>query len=142
MAYSMVAIYGMNKKVGNVSYYDPNSEYSFNKPYSEDTAKTIDEEVKKLIEECHQRTLDLLRQRRAELEAIAHELLQKEILYKHDLERLIGKRPYEPRHVYDENGQENLPPPQEPATPVIPHVTDTPGQSTTEDQPVTPTGVS
>lgn len=116
MAYSMVAIYGMNKKVGNVSYYDPNSEYSFNKPYSEDTAKIIDEEVKKLIEECHQRTLNLLREKNAELEKLAQELLQKEILYKHDLERLIGRRPYETKHVYDENGQSALP---EEVTPAV-----------------------
>ncbi len=105
MAYSMVAIYGMNKKIGNVSYYDPNTEYSFNKPYSEDTAKIIDEEVKKLIEECHQRTLQLLKEKSHELEVLAQELLKKEILYKVDLERLIGKRPYEPKHVYDEETQ-------------------------------------
>lgn len=105
LAYSMIMIYGMNKKVGNLSYHDPNNEYSFSKPYSEETAKIIDEEVKQLIDSCYQRTLDLLKQKRIELEALAKELLEKEILYKHDLERLIGKRPFETRHSFEENGK-------------------------------------
>ncbi len=103
LAFSMIAIYGMNKKIGYVSYNDPNNEYSFNKPYSEDTAKMIDEEVKKLIDQCFERTINLLKDKRHELEALAKELLEKEILYKHDLERLIGKRPYELKHLFDEN---------------------------------------
>jgi len=137
MAYSMVAIYGMNKKIGNVSYYDPNSDYSFSKPYSEDTAKIIDEEVKKLIEECHQRTLGLLREKKNELEILAQELLKKEILYKADLERLIGKRPYEPKHVYDEEAIE--------ATPATPENTSTAQaltQPPSQQQSVSETGVS
>ena len=105
MAYSMIAIYGMNKKVGNVSYYDPQNEYSFNKPYSEETAKTIDEEVKKLIDEAYQKSIDLLKSKRKELDIIAHELLEKEIIFKSDIERLIGKRPFDTVHPYEENGQ-------------------------------------
>jgi len=128
LAYSMVIIYGMNKKVGNLSYYDQNAEYSFNKPYSEETAKVIDEEVKKLIDECYQRTAELLKQKRTELEAIAKELLEKEILYKHDLERLIGKRPFETKHSFEENGQgasvapttDKTAPPSQPETSVQP----------------------
>ncbi len=104
LAYSMILIYGMNKKVGNLSYHDPNNEYNFSKPYSEETAKIIDEEVKKLIDTCYQRTIDLLKQHRNELESLAKELLEKEILYKHDLERLIGKRPFETKHSFEENG--------------------------------------
>jgi len=106
LAYSMVTIYGMNKKVGNLSYNDQNAEFSFNKPYSEETAKIIDEEVKILVDTCYQRTLELLKQKRKDLEAIAKELLEKEILYKHDLERLIGQRPFDTKHPFEENGQE------------------------------------
>ena len=101
----------------------------------------IDEEVKKLIEECHLRTLDLLRQKKNELEALAHELLQKEILYKHDLERLIGKRPYEPKHVYEENGQD----PAQTADSANPNGTPAsqqPSGTSTQQQPVSETGVS
>jgi len=141
MAYSMVAIYGMNKKIGNVSYYDPNAEYSFSKPYSEETAKVIDEEVKNLIEQCHQRTLQLLREKKNELEALAHELLQKEILYKHDLERIIGKRPYETKHVYDENGKDAANPAAEQITPADGIAAPQPA-STTPPQPLTETGVA
>ncbi len=95
MAYAMVTIFGMNVKVGNVSFYDPNGEYSFRKPYSEETARIIDEEVRFLIESAFSRTRKLLQDKRKELEAIAQELLSKEIIYKHDLEKLIGERPYD-----------------------------------------------
>jgi cell division protease FtsH len=102
IAYSMIAIYGMNEKVGNVSYYDPNAEYSAKKPYSEDTARLIDIEVKALIDGAYQRTLKLLREKREQLEAIAKELLEKEIIYRDDLERILGKRPYEIHHIATE----------------------------------------
>jgi cell division protease FtsH len=96
MAYGMVTIYGMNQRIGNVSFYDPKApDYNFTKPYSEATAQAIDEEVKKIIEDAYNRTLDLLKSKRTELEAIAHELLQKEVIFQNDLERLIGKRPFE-----------------------------------------------
>lgn len=99
IAYSMIAIYGMNEKVGNVSYYDPNAEYTAKKPYSEETARLIDVEVKALIDSAYQRTLKLLREKREQLEAIAQELLEKEIIYRDDLERILGKRPYEIHHI-------------------------------------------
>lgn len=105
MAYSMVTIYGMNAKVGNVSYYDGNQEYSMSKPYSEETAKIIDEEVRALISEQYDRTKDLLRHHIEHLSSLAQELLKKEVLYKDDLERLIGKRPYE-----DMSPNEGIPP--------------------------------
>jgi len=102
IAYSMIAIYGMNTKIGNVSYYDPNSEYTAKKPYSEDTARMIDEEVKKLIDGAFERTKKLLIEKREQLEAIAQELLEKEIIYQHDLERILGKRPFETYHAVQE----------------------------------------
>jgi len=110
MAYAMIAIYGMNEKVGNVSFYDPQQEYSFQKPYSEETGKMIDEEVRKLIDTAFQRTKALLTEKRDQLEKLAQELLQKEILFQQDLERLIGRRPYDPKHAHEplsENGNLN-----------------------------------
>ena len=102
MAYSIVSIYGMNEKIGNVSFYDSKaSEYRTSKPYSEKTSETIDEEVRKLIGFAYERTKDLLTQRRPELEILAKELLEKEILFQMDLERLIGKRPFEKETTYE-----------------------------------------
>jgi len=102
MAYSIVSVYGMNPKVGNVSFYDSKqSDYNFTKPYSETTAETIDEEVRKLVDQAYQRTKNLLLKRRDELETIARELLEKEIIFQSDLERLIGKRPFEGQTTYE-----------------------------------------
>lgn len=98
MAYAMVAIYGMNSKIGNVSFYDAQNEYNFQKPYSDETARMIDEEARNIIEQAYQRTKELLTEKREQLEMLAQELLKKEILYKDDLERLIGKRPFEDRN--------------------------------------------
>jgi cell division protease FtsH len=101
MAYSMVSIYGMNDKIGNVSFYDSKrSDYMFDKPYSEATAELIDKEVKILIADAYQRTKDLLLAKKTELETLAKELLEKEILFQSDLERLIGKRPFEQPTAY------------------------------------------
>lgn len=93
-AYAMVSIYGMNDKIGNVSFYDPHNEGSFQKPYSEETGKLIDQEVKKLSDKAFQRAKALLESKREEVKIIAEELLKKEVLFKDDLERLIGKRPF------------------------------------------------
>lgn len=102
MAYSMVTIYGMNKEIGNISYYDSKqSDYNFNKPYSESTAEKIDIEVKKIIDKSFMRTKELLLQNRTHLEVIAKELLEKEILFQSDLERLIGKRPFANQTAYE-----------------------------------------
>lgn len=96
MAYSMVSIYGMNKRIGNISFYDPQqSEYGFTKPYSESTAQAIDEEVKKIVETAYERTKALLTEKRNEMEIVAQELLSKEVIFQYDIERLIGKRPFE-----------------------------------------------
>jgi len=109
IAYSMVTAYGMNKKVGNVSFYDPSQENTFTKPYSEETGKIIDEEVRGIIDQAYQRTLDLLRERRAEVERLAKELLEKEVLHKSDVENLIGKRPFEEKKILEVEGGENNP---------------------------------
>lgn len=102
VAQSIVTIYGMNKEIGHVSYHDSKqSEYNFNKPYSEATAEKIDREVKKIIDDAYARTLALLSHRKQELEIIAKELLEKEIIFQSDLERLIGKRPFEHQTNYE-----------------------------------------
>jgi len=101
MAYSIVTMYGMNDKIGNVSFYDSKqSDYAFNKPYSEATAETIDVEVRKLISAAYERTKSLLSDKRKELEVVAKELLEKEIIFQSDLESLIGKRPFERETTY------------------------------------------
>jgi AFG3 family protein len=103
MAYSMVTIYGMNDKIGNMSFYDSKaSDYNFQKPYSEATSEKIDREVKGIIDEMYLRTKSLLEKHREHLEVIARELLEKEILFQSDLERLIGKRPFEKLTTYQQ----------------------------------------
>ncbi|MCB0795093.1 MAG: ATP-dependent zinc metalloprotease FtsH [Flavobacteriales bacterium] len=96
-AYAMVSIYGLNEKVGNVSYYDSSgqSEYSFGKPYSEHTAQIIDEEVSKLVEAQYARAKRILSENRDKLEGLASHLLEKEVIFKEDLEKFFGKRPFE-----------------------------------------------
>lgn len=95
MAYSMVSVYGMNDKIGNVSFYDPQNENGFQKPYSEETGKIIDDEVRELSDKAYKRVKKLLTEKMDAVRIIAEELLLKEVLYKDDLERLIGKRPYD-----------------------------------------------
>lgn len=102
MAYNIVSMYGMNEKIGHISFYDPKqSEYSFGKPYSETTAQIIDEEVKKIITTAYKRTKDLLNHHIAHLNVLAEELLKREVIYQSDLEKLIGKRPFEAPTSYD-----------------------------------------
>jgi AFG3 family protein len=95
MAYAMVSVYGMNEKVGNVSFYDPMQENAFTKPYSDETAKMIDEEVRKLIDVAYERTKKLLTDKKEQVEKLAEALLEKEVLFQSDVEALIGKRPFE-----------------------------------------------
>lgn len=103
IAYAMVTVYGMNEKVGNVSFYDPQQETSFTKPYSEETSKLIDEEVRKLIDNAYIRTKKLLTEKKDQVEKLAEALLEKEVLFQSDVEILIGKRPYEEKKPLHED---------------------------------------
>ena len=108
LAYSIVSVYGMNEKIGNISFYDAKqSEYNFNKPYSESTAETIDQEVRIIVAKAYEHTKKLLLSKREELEIIAKVLLEKEIIFQNDLERLIGPRPYGGQTTYQKftNGE-------------------------------------
>jgi cell division protease FtsH len=102
IAYSMVTAYGMNTKIGNVSFYDPTQENTFTKPFSEETGKMIDEEVRGIIDEAYQRTIKLLTEKKEQVEKLAKELLDKEVLHKSDVEELIGKRPYEEKKILED----------------------------------------
>ena len=102
IAYAMVSIYGMNDKVGNISFFDPQQgEYNFTKPYSDETAKMIDQEVRKLIDEAYLRTKQLLTDKKVQVEKLAEALLTREVLFQSDVEALIGKRPYEEKKTLD-----------------------------------------
>lgn len=94
LAYGMITHYGMSKKVGQVSFNDPTGEYGYQRPYSEKTAEMIDQEVRSMIDDAYLRTIQLLTEKKSEVEAIAQELLTKEIIFKSDIERIIGPRPY------------------------------------------------
>ncbi len=100
-AYAMVTVYGMNDKVGNVSFYDPQQENAFTKPYSEETSKLIDQEVRKLIDDAFIRTKKLLSEKKEQVVKLAEALLEKEVLFQSDVEALIGKRPYEEKKLLD-----------------------------------------
>jgi cell division protease FtsH len=93
-AYAMVSIYGLNDKIGNISYYDSQGRDSFTKPYSDDTARVIDEEVSKLIEFQYQRALSLLEENKDKLDLLAEKLLAVEVLFKEDLVEIFGERPW------------------------------------------------
>lgn len=110
MGYAMVTVYGMNDKIGNISYYDPQQDTMFTKPYSEETGKMIDEEVRRLIEQAYIRTKQLLTEKKHEVEVLAKELLEKEVLFQSDVETLIGKRPYEEKKLLDTNSELSAPP--------------------------------
>ena len=96
-AYAMVSIYGLNEKIGNISFYDSSgqSEYNFQKPYSEKTAQIIDEEVSKLIEEAYVKTKKILEGNKDKLAKLADLLLEREVIFKEDVEKIFGKRPFE-----------------------------------------------
>ncbi len=100
MGYSMVAVFGLNEKVGNVSFYSMSNE-SYQKPYSDETAKLMDDEVRKLIDTQYVRAQELLLEKKDELNLLAQTLLEKEVLHKSDLEKLIGKRPYQEEEKFE-----------------------------------------
>ncbi|MBW8243770.1 ATP-dependent zinc metalloprotease FtsH [Muricauda oceani] len=96
-ARAMVTIYGLNDQLGNITYYDSTgqNEYGFTKPYSEETAQKIDQEISKMIEEQYQRAIKLLQDNKDKLTELAERLLDKEVIFKDDLEKIFGQRPFE-----------------------------------------------
>ncbi|GAL71617.1 cell division protein FtsH [Jejuia pallidilutea] len=95
-ARAMVTIYGLSDKVGNLTYYDSSqSEYGFTKPYSEKTAELIDNEISDIIEEQYQRAIKILEENKDKLTELAEVLLEKEVIFKDNLEKIFGKRPFE-----------------------------------------------
>ena len=96
-ARAMVTIYGLNEKLGNITFYDSSgqNEYGFTKPYSEVTAKLIDDEISKMIEEQYKRAISILKEHKDKLTTLANRLLEKEVIFKDDLEHIFGKRPYD-----------------------------------------------
>src|SRR5210317_565440 len=95
-ARAMVSIYGLNETLGNITYYDSSgqSDYNFSKPYSEHTAQVIDKEISIIIEKQYERAIDLLKNSKEKLKQLAERLLEKEVIFKDDLENILGKRPY------------------------------------------------
>jgi cell division protease FtsH len=94
-AYAMVSIYGLNDKIGNRSYYDSRGDQIFTKPYSEETSRIIDEEVGKLIEGQYQRAKNILQQNFEKLNGLADSLLQNEVIFREDVQRILGERPFQ-----------------------------------------------
>jgi ATP-dependent metalloprotease FtsH len=96
-AFASIVYYGLNEKIGNISYYDSTgqNEYSFSKPYSENTARTIDEEVKKMTDIAYAKTKQILISNKDKLTLLAEKLLEKEVIFKEDLEDIFGKRPFD-----------------------------------------------
>jgi cell division protease FtsH len=101
-AYAMVTVYGLNKKIGHRSYYDSSGESQFTKPYSEETARVIDEEVSKIIEKAYQKSVDLLTAHRTQLDQLSKKLLEKEVIFKDDLEEILGPRQWKERNPANE----------------------------------------
>ncbi|HRF80546.1 MAG TPA: AAA family ATPase, partial [Flavobacteriales bacterium] len=108
-AYAMITVYGLNDRIGNISYYDSSgqSEYSFGKPYSEKQAQTIDEEVSKLVESQYARAKRILTENKDKLTALASKLLEKEVIFKEDLEKIFGDRPFQKPETPASNGHTN-----------------------------------
>ena len=109
-AYAMIAYFGMSEKVGHISFYDSTGqgEMAFTKPYSEKTAELIDNEVKNLIEEAYKRSFELLKKHKDGLTKLAEILLEKEVIFSEDLERIFGKRPWKTFHEKEEEAKKEL----------------------------------
>ncbi|MFM7662611.1 MAG: ATP-dependent zinc metalloprotease FtsH, partial [Bacteroidota bacterium] len=105
-AYAMVSIYGLNKRIGNISYYDSQGRDMFTKPYSDETAKVIDEEVSKMVENEYNRAVQILTKNKSKLIQLANKLLTAEVIFKEDLEEIFGRRKWDPI-VLDEKEQKN-----------------------------------
>jgi len=113
-AQAMVTIYGLSENIGNISYYDSSGQgdYSFSKPYSEETAKKIDVEIKSIIENQYHRAVQILHDNKDKLDALATKLLEKEVIFREDLEEIFGKRAWDPELTEKpvQNATENDPP--------------------------------
>ena len=109
-AYAMVSIYGLNKKLGNISFYDSQGRDSFTKPYSDDTARIIDEEVSTLIESQYQRALKTLTENQDKLILLADKLLKTEVIFKEDLELIFGKRLWDKDVLLEDASEETIKP--------------------------------
>ena len=103
-ARAIVSVYGLNDKIGNITYYDSSgqTDYNFTKPYSEETAKKIDEEISLIIEKQYKRACDILKKNKSKLSALASRLLEKEVIFKEDLVKILGERPYSKEEVKKE----------------------------------------
>jgi cell division protease FtsH len=125
-AYAMVSIYGLNERVGNVSFYDSQGRDMFNKPYSEETARIIDEEVSKMIEGQYQRAISILSENKDKLTELAERLLTSEVIFKEDLEQIFGKRTWSNDVVEEINlasvAAENVETTDTPDTPEFPEI--------------------
>ena len=106
-ARAIVSIYGLNEKIGNITYYDANgqNEFGFTKPYSEETAKRIDEEISKIVEQEYKRALALLRKHKMKLTELAEHLLEKEVIFKDDLVTIFGKRPFDKEEIVEDKSK-------------------------------------
>lgn len=108
-AYNMVVFFGLNEKIGNISFYDSTGqqEYSFTKPYSEKTAEIIDDEVKKLVEKAYQNAKKILTEYKEKLIILANKLLEKEVIFSNDLEEVYGKRPWDEKKAQEKIQQKS-----------------------------------
>jgi cell division protease FtsH len=131
-AYAMISIYGLNKRVGNVSFYDSQGRDAFTKPYSDETAKIIDEEVSLLIESQYQRALKILTENKDKLEALAEKLLVDEVIFKENLEEVFGKRQWEPAESVEESQPTVETPEASAPTPEVPNTDEAPISSSEE----------
>jgi cell division protease FtsH len=127
-AYAMVSIYGLNKRIGNISFYDSQGKDMFTKPYSEDTAKVIDEEVSKMIEYQYARAIQILTENKGKLEQLANKLLTAEVIFKEDLESIFGRRIWEKEEVLPEVTE---------ATVIIPESDVTTSETNTDSEDIT-----
>ena len=102
-ARAMVSVYGLNDNIGNITYYDSSgqTDYNFSKPYSDETAKVIDNEISKIIESQYKRACQILKQNKTKLNALAERLLEKEVIFKDDLIEMLGERPFKKVEMVD-----------------------------------------
>ena len=130
-AYAMVSIYGLNERIGNRSYYDSRGDQMFTKPYSEETSRIIDEEVGKIIDGAYHRAKEILQSNFEKLSALADSLLTNEVIFREDVERILGARPFQKSETALPSSSEA------PAAPEAPAATEesSPAESASEDAP-------